>query len=555
MLDSQNMNQTDVLIVGAGPAGLAAAISAKTANANLDVVVLDKSHGPGHHNLSGAALEGESLHALLDAAKPDWRESDQAKKVLARKTEKDDVMFLYNRFAFNIHWKIKIARALKLNLGNMYHHGDYIVSISELTAWLCEIAKELGVEVLHGFSAADILYDAGTGRTTAVKLLDQGYDKHGEKQPNFLEGEEINAKMIVLAEGCDGLLSEKFVEKAALSREHRQLYSIGVKELIKVTDEQYAKFTDTRCVHALGYPIFIPPFGANMFGGGVMYPMGDNRIAVGMIVGLDFEYCDFNPQDALVLFKEHPFVKQYIEGGLVVEAGAKMIPEAGYYAIPRDPATESVGKGNVALVGDSAGLVNMIKIKGLHNAIESGRVAGHAAADNLDTPMGFSRAYTNLLNNSFVIDEMKSARNFRQAVGKFGTMIGLPVSVLGGLLPKFQVEADYEATKAKKYKLKPQRNFDKDTFTAVAATQHREEEPSHLTILDESVCVDKCLGKFGGPCITFCPAGVYETVHDEVKPANPSNCLHCKTCQRKCPYDNIRWTVPEGGGGPRYTAM
>lgn len=360
---------------------------------------------------------------------------------------------------------------------------------------------------------------------------------------------------MVIAEGCDGLLSEKFIESAQLTRQGHQLYSIGVKELISVSDEQYKKFGEGRVVHAMGYPLWTPVIGPAMFGGGIMYPMGNNHIAVGMIVGLDYQFSDFNPQDALTRFKEHKFVKQFIDGGTVTEAGAKMIPEGGLYAIPRCPETNTIGRSNVMLLGDSAGFVNMCKIKGLHNAIESGIAAAGAIAESLDAPNGLARIYTKLLEDSDVIKEMESAKNFRQTVAKFGNLQGMPLSVLGGLLPKFKIEPDYETLKTSKYRLKPSVKFDKDTFTAVAGTEHREEEPCHLLIGDETICSQTCLGKFGAPCITFCPAGVYESIQGQPKPANPSNCLHCKTCQRKCPYDNIRWTVPEPTGGPRYKTM
>jgi len=292
-----------------------------------------------------------------------------------------------------------------------------------------------------------------------------------------------------------------------------------------------------------------------MFGGGIMYPAGDNNIAVGMIVGADWKYHDFNPQDALTNFKNHKFVKQFIDGGIVLEAGAKMIPEGGYYAIPRDTQTGSIGKGNCVIVGDSAGFVNMLKIKGLHNAIDSGTVAAKAIAETSDRPRTIATRYTELIDRSNVAKEMKSARNFRQTIAKFGPLLGMSFSVLGGFLPKFKIEEDYKAMTAARYTLMPNQQLDKDTFTAMAATKHREEQPSHLKILDSNICVEKCTPRFNSPCITFCPAGVYETVHDEVKPANPSNCVHCKTCQRKCPFDNIRWTVPEGGGGPRYKRL
>jgi electron-transferring-flavoprotein dehydrogenase len=232
-----------------------------------------------------------------------------------------------------------------------------------------------------------------------------------------------------------------------------------------------------------------------------------------------------------------------------------MIPEGGYYAIPREPGSGAIGKGNCVILGDSAGFVNMLKIKGLHNAMESGMCAAEAIAERLGDGEDVARRYTDLVELSNIGREMRSARHFRQTVARFGPLVGMPLSVLGGLLPSYPVRADWKAMRVLRYRLKPEVDFDKDTFTAVAATEHREEQPSHLRILEPAVCQEKCTGRFGRPCITFCPAGVYETVGGEVKAANPSNCVHCKTCQRKCPYDNIRWTVPEGGGGPRYKRM
>jgi electron-transferring-flavoprotein dehydrogenase len=554
--NDKDYNKVQVLIVGAGPAGLSCAIQLKAQKPDIDVCVIEKAADLGNHNLSGAVLEAEPLHTLLDTAIPGWQDSESAKDVLANKVSRDNVMFfLGKKMSFNIFFAIKLAKIFGLGFGQMTHKGDYIVSISKLTKWMGQIAKWLGVEVLTGFAAEDIILDESTGMTKGVRLVDQGLDKEGEKQPNFVEGEIITAEVIVLAEGCDGLLTEKFIEKAGLKRQCPQLYSVAVKELIKVSSEQYSKFTSGHVVHAMGYPIWTPVLGPGMFGGGIMYPAGDNNIAVGMIIGADWKYCDFNPQDALTNFKNHKFVKQFIDGGIVLEAGAKMIPEGGYYAIPRDTQTGSIGKGNCIIVGDSAGFVNMFKIKGLHNAIESGVSAAKAIAETKDVPQATAARYTELIDRSNIAKEMKSAGNFRQTIAKFGPLLGMPISVFGGLLPKFKIEEDYKAMTAARYTLMPDRQFDKDTFTAMAATKHREEQPSHLKILDSNICATKCTPKFESPCITFCPAGVYETVHDEVKPANPSNCVHCKTCQRKCPFDNIRWTVPEGAGGPRYKRL
>lgn len=556
MSNNKDYNKVQVLIIGAGPAGLACAIQLKAQKPDTEVCVIEKAADLGNHNLSGAVLEAEPLHTLLDFAAAGWQDSEQAKDILAEKVNKDNVMFLLGkRMSFNIFFAIKLAKMFGLGFGQMIHKGDYIVSVSKLTKWMGQIAKELGVEVLTGFAAEDVIFNESANMVKGVKLVDQGLDKGGCEQPNFVEGEIISADFVVLAEGCDGLLTEKLVEKAGLQRQLPQLYSVGVKELIKVSSERYSKFTSNRVVHAMGYPIWTPVFGPGMFGGGIMYPAGSDSIAVGMIVGADWKYCDFNPQDALTNFKKHRFVKRFIDGGTVIEAGAKMIPEGGYYAVPRDAQTGSIGKGNCVIVGDSAGFVNMLKIKGLHNAIGSGILAAKAIAETHDSPQDAANKYTELIDRSDISKEMKSAKNFRQTVAKFGPLQGMPLSVFGTLLPKFDIEKDYRAMTAARYRLKPKQQFDKDTFTAMAATEHREEQPSHLEILDANICAEKCASKFDKPCITFCPAGVYETVQGEVKPANPSNCLHCKTCQRKCPFDNIRWTVPEGTGGPRYKRM
>jgi electron-transferring-flavoprotein dehydrogenase len=554
--NDKEYNKVSVLVVGAGPAGLATAIQLKIIRPQIDVCVIDKAADLGNHNLSGAVLEPQPLHTLFDSAVPGWQDTDAAKEVLANKIDKDNIMFFLGRkLAFNIFFAIRLSKIFRLGFGQMIHKGDYSVSISKLTKWMGQIAKNLGAEVLTGFAAEDVIFDEPSQRAIGVKLVDRGLDKEGHKQPNFLEGEIIHADFVVLAEGCDGLVTERFIEKTSLERKSPQLYSVGVKELIKVSSEQYNSFTSGRVVHAMGYPIWTPFIGPGMFGGGIIYAGATNHLSVGMIVGADWKYCNFNVQDALTNFKNHHFVKKFIEGGTVVEAGAKMIPEGGFYAIPRDPQTGSIGKGNVMILGDSAGFVNMLKIKGLHNAIDSGMQAAKAITETISTPELAASKYTKLIDRSNIAREMKSARNFRQTIARFGPLQGMPLSVLGGLLPKFETEYDYQAMTIARYRLKPGQEFDKDTFTAMAATEHREEQPSHLKILDSEVCRTKCTPVFNSPCITFCPAGVYETIHDQVKPANPSNCLHCKTCQRKCPFDNIRWSVPEGGGGPRYKRM
>jgi electron-transferring-flavoprotein dehydrogenase len=555
MAREKSENQVSVLVVGAGPAGLAAAVALKKARPQVDVCVIDKAAELGNHALSGAVLDAVPIRRLMDLTGVNWRDTDEARELLGRQVVRDEIRFLPGRsLSINLSPLVKLAKVLNLSVGQMVHQGDYIVSISKVTRWLGKIARGLGIEVLTGFAAAEIVMDEAKTKAVGVKLVERGLDKHGRPQPNHFPGELIEADVVILAEGCDGLLTEQFVAEAGLKRESSPLYSLGVKELIKVSDEQYKAFGDNRVIHAMGYPIWTPLLGPGLFGGGIVYSFGDNSLVVGMIVGLDWREKDFNPQDALTHFKNHRLIRRYIEGGKVIEAGAKMIPEGGFFAIPRDPATGTIGKGNVMIVGDSAGLVNMLKIKGLHNAIDSGIVAGQAAAQTLEAPLTAAPTYTTMLNESAVMKEMMGAKNFRQTIAHFGNTLGLPLSVFANLLPRYKVEPDYQAMDGRTYRYKGNKEFDKNTFIALAHTEHREEQPSHLLIRDPALCT-KCQERFGQPCVTFCPAGVYECVQGALQPANALNCLHCKTCQRKCPYDNIRWTVPEGGGGPRYKRM
>jgi len=554
MAIEKDYNKVTVLIVGGGPAGLSAAIQLKVLKPDIDVCVIEKAAGAGNHNLSGAVLEEQPLFTLLNSAAASWQKSEEGKEIFANKIEKDNVLFLAGqKTAISLYPALKIAQLLRLGFGQMIHKGDYSVSISKLTKFLFKIARELGVEILTGFAAEDIILN-DEHITEGIKLVDEGRDKEGNKQPNFLEGEVVKATYLILAEGCDGLVTEKFIEKAGLRREREQLFSVGAKEIIKVSSEQYKKFNAGRVVHAMGYPIWRPVIGPGMFGGGTIFAVETDHLAVGMIVGADWKYYNFNPQDALRLFKQHRSVKKFIDGGTVVEAGAKMIPEGGLHSIPRD-GNGYIGRCNCVIVGDSAGFVNMLKIKGLHNAIDSGIQAAKAIIESLSYPKQTAARYTAMINCSNIAREMESAKNFRQTVAKLGPLFGLPLSALGKALPKFKIEADYKAMTISQYRLKPNQNFDKDMFTALAATEHREDQPSHLTIMNRNTCARKCRPKFDSPCITFCPAGVYEMIDGQVKPANPSNCLHCKTCQRKCPFDNICWTAPEGGGGPRYKRM
>ncbi len=555
MSPEPDLSHASLLVVGAGPAGLAAAIAFRRARPDADVVVLDKAAGPGHHNLSGAVLETGPLHALLGLADPGWRDTEAATQVLGRRVEQDDVLYLPDAtHAISVRPALAAARALGLGFGGLLHDGDVIVSISRLTAWLSALATRIGVEVLHGFPVRDVILGED-GLARGVRIIDQGLDVERRPQPNHQAGETLGARVVVLAEGPLGFATEDFVRRAGLARENPPMFSVGIKEIVEVPEDRYAAFGDGRVVHALGWPLWIPVLGPDMFGGGILYSMGERRIAAGLIVGADWRYRDFVPQDAYARFKEHTFVRHFLEGGTVVEAGAKMIPEGGFHALPRDPATGAVGRGNVVIVGDAAGFVDVNRIKGLHNAIASGLAAGRAAAASIDAPGEVAPAYTRLLEEEGPMAAMRGARNVRQTVARLGSLVGLPLSAVTGVLPRIAVEPDHRAMTRDTYALKPDRPFDKDAFVAAGRVEHREGQPVHCEILDPTLCAGRCPDTFGRPCVAFCPAGVYEVIQGTMRPANPTNCVHCKTCQDKCPYDNLRWHPPEGGGGPRWEGM
>lgn len=552
-MNTTDYTRTDVLIVGAGPAGLAAAILLKTENPRLEVCIIEKAADTGNHNLSGAVLEMDALKRLLDNAIPGWETSREAEKVIGKPIDQDDILFfLGNSYSVNMVKALKLARAMQLDLGQMIHEGDYCVSVSELCHWLGNVARQKGVELYTGFSAEQISYSDGA--PVRVKLVDQGKGHNGEKQPNFVPGETLTADFVLLCEGSDGLLTESFIKQAGLKRNSPQLYSLGIKERIRVDNAQYRQFGTRRVVHAMGYPLYNPVTGPGMFGGGIIYSGDKNHLSVGVIVGVDWKYHDFSPQQALQLFKQHSFVKPFIADGKVVETGAKMIPEGGWHAIPRSEEGE-IGRHGVMILGDSAGFVNMHKIKGLHNAIESGMLAAQAILEHADEPQLAARTYTRLVDQGPIGAEMRRARNYRQLIARFGVLLGTTLDLGGRLWPRVRVEEDRRALKKAPYRYKPATSFDRDTFVALSGAEHREDQPGHVQIQNPSLCMDTCEQAYGLPCLTFCPASVYETINGQLKAANASNCLHCKCCQQKCPYDNVFWTVPEGSGGPRYRSM
>jgi electron-transferring-flavoprotein dehydrogenase len=523
------MNPIDVLIIGAGPAGLATAIRLKQAfnreRKDASVMVLDKAPFPGAHSLSGAVIEPDCLDELL----PGWRE--QKDSILSRMAvvERDEMWFLTSAKALRIP-SLLVPRG-------MHHKGDQLVSLAQLVEWLSQAAVREGVEVYTGLSAASLIWDGDIVR--GVKLVDQGLGKDRKPKANYLEGETVLAKVTVLADGPRGVLSQEYAAKTG-GRLNPQVYSVGIKQVFRLPKGNH--FGPNRAVHTLGFPNR-----PDVFGGGFFYSLGDDMLAAGLILGLDWKYADLNPQQEFEYWKTHPFVADLLKGAEVVAAGAKTIPEGGYYSLPK------LFSDGVLLVGDAAGFVNMEKIKGIHYAILSGMAAADAIMETL-FGHGSLEQYSVNLEARGVMSDMRHARNFRQ-VFQWGLFVGAPLSQVQWLWPgRISIGLDHAGTKPGamlRRSFKPA--VERATFAYLSNTMHREDEPSHLIIPDAELC-RRCEKEFGSPCTVFCPTEVYSRKGDAIN-ISATNCVHCGTCAVKCPLQNIIWTPPEGGEGPKYKMM
>ena len=538
----RDINEMDVLFVGAGPASLSGAIKLKQElglkGRDASVVVIEKAEMLGQHNLSGALFEADVLDELI----PDWRSREDpfVVRMLGNRVEKDETFILLGD-----------DRAVKLPgglmPGDMRHRGDYAISISQLVNWLGLVAKDLGVEIYTGFAAREVVIEDGSVR--GVKLGEKGLDKDGNRQTNYVPGETLRARVTVLGEGSLGQLAEQVVRIFGLDRgRNPKVHSVGAKEVIRLPDGN--AFGPNRALHTLGFPNR-----PDVFGGGTLYSMGDNTVAVAMILGLDWRYCDLSPQRELQIFKSHRLVRHLLEGGEVVAYGAKTIPEGGYYSLP-EPATDGA-----LIVGDDAGFTSVKKLKGLHYAIKSGIAAAGAIVNALDR-QDFSRealsTCTDLLERSFVMKDLRKARNYRQVfarAGRAGFYAGAPLSLAQQLLPlRLATRPDHEGMTREHLRRTYTGGIDRLTAVGLSGTAHREEQPSHISFLDDGQCA-LCKRDYGcHPCEFFCPAEVYR-FEDEKLILSPSNCVHCQTCRVKCPHQVIVWHVPEGGDGPRYKVM
>ncbi len=541
----------DVVIVGAGPAGLSAACrlmqQAQAAEQELTVCVVEKGSEVGAHILSGAVMETRALDELF----PDWKEQDAPLKT---PVTEDQVFMLKDA---NSAAKLPNAFVPK----TMHNDGNYIVSLGNVTRWLGERAEELGVEVFPGFAAAEVLYNED-GSVKGIATGDMGVTAAGEQGPNYMPGMELHAKYTIFSEGCRGHLGKQLIEKFALDKDSDpQHYGIGIKEL---WDIDPAKHKPGLVVHGSGWPL---SDGAS--GGFFLYHAEDNQVVVGLIIDLNYSNPYLSPFDEFQRMKHHPEIKQYLEGGKRVSYGARAITKGGFNTLPK------MTMPGALLIGCDAGTLNFSKIKGIHTAMKSGMLAAEAITDSLVAGdeggkdlSGFTDAYT----SSWLYDELYRARNFGPAMHKFGPYLGgafnyIDQNWFGGKIPVTlhdehkdheQLKPASECQEIQYPKPDGVLSFDKLSSVFLSNTNHEEDQPCHLQLKDASIPISQNLPKFAEPAQRYCPAGVYEVVEGDDGPQfqiNGQNCVHCKTCDIKDPAQNITWVVPEGAGGPNYPNM
>jgi len=538
----------DVVVVGAGPSGLATAIRlrqlAAAGGKEITVCVVEKGSEVGAHILSGAVIDPRALDELL----PGWKKDGAP---LNQPVTEDRFLFLTKESSRQLpSWMLPAC---------FKNHGNYIASLGNVCRWLGTQAEAAGVEIYPGFAAAEILY-TGDGRVRGVATGDMGIGKNGEKTARYTRGIELHAKYTIFAEGCRGNLGRQLEARYKL-REGRgpQVYGIGLKELWEVKPEHHVPGL---VVHSAGWPL-----DNHTYGGSFLYHMEANQVAVGFVVGLGYENPYLYPFEEFQRYKTHPAIRGFFEGGRRISYGARAIAAGGLQSLPK--LTFPGG----ALVGDDAGFLNASRIKGTHAAIKSGMLAAQAAFEALGAGREADElvAYPGAFEKSWLHEELHRARNFKPWMSKglyMGTlMVGIDQVVFGGKAPWTLAhhQADNEALKPKdrftpiEYP-KPDGvlTFDRLSSVFVSNTNHEEDQPSHLTLKDPRIPVEVNLAVYAGPETRYCPAGVYEFVTEGDTPRlqiNAQNCVHCKTCDIKDPTQNIVWVVPEGGGGPNYPNM
>ncbi len=534
----------DVVIVGAGPSGLAAAIRLKQlalgSGREISVCVIEKGSEVGAHILSGAVIDPRALSELI----PDWREKGAP---LVTPAEEDRFLFLTRDRAYRLPTPPQ-----------MHNSGNYIASLGSLVRWLGQQAESLGVEVYPGFAAAEVLYD-DSGSVVGVATGDQGIGRDGQPTANYQPGVELRAAYTLFAEGCRGSLSEELIARFGLRDERTpQTYGIGLKELWEVPPENHRPGL---VVHTVGWPL-----DTATYGGSFLYHLENRQVAVGFVVGLDYANPHLSPFEEFQRFKTHPSIRPTFEGGRRIAYGARALNEGGWQAIPK------LAFPGGALIGDSAGFLNVPKIKGSHTAMKSGMIAAEAVFAALEQKDGSAEltAYPEALRQSWIASELNRARNIRPAF-RWGLWAGMAYAAIDTYLLRgrapwtFRHHADHkclkpaaECPRIEYPKPDGKISFDRLSSVFISNTNHEENQPAHLRLRDPSVPVEINLAIYDGPENRFCPAGVYEFVTDGGRARlqiNAQNCVHCKTCDIKDPTQNIKWVVPEAGGGPNYPNM
>ena len=538
----------DVVIVGAGPAGLAAACRLKQVNADISVCVVEKGSEVGAHILSGAVLEPSALNELF----PDW----EAMGAPLHTPVSGDQIFVFTGAEKSI--KVPSLFAPK----TMHNHGNYVISLGKLCRWLAQQAENLGVEVFPGFSAAEVLY-GDNDEVLGIATGDMGIGHNGEQKASYMQGMELRAKYTLFSEGCRGHLGKQLIAKYALDAgKDPQHYGIGIKELWKIPAEQHQPGL---VVHSAGWPLDE----SKSLGGGFLYHLEDNQVALGLITNLSYSNPHVSPYDEFQRYKHHPEIKKHLEGGERLTYGARALLKGGLQSQPKMSFPGGL------LIGDDAGTLNFAKIKGSHTAMKSGMIAAETVAEALATDKHNTdlQEYAEAYKASWAYKELHMQRNFGPAQHKFGSILGsayafIDINIFNGLLPWTMRDkiADHETLKPASEcakidypKYDGVLSFDKASSVFMSNTNHEEDQPCHLVLADPDMPINKNLELYDEPAQRYCPAGVYEVLaNDDGSPRfqiNAQNCVHCKTCDIKEPSQNINWVTPEGAGGPNYPNM
>ena len=541
----------DVIFVGAGPASLSGALHLKRLISvipelkDLSIAVIEKAPNLGDQSLSGATFDPRALEELI----PDYMDRMPP---FGQKVQREGLSFLTKNHRLPLPFTPPV----------MSNKGKYLVSLSEFVRWLGKIAESEGVEVYHGEAVDELMFD-GKGAVSGIVIKGKGLDKEGNRKPNYVEPTSVSAKVVVLGEGARGHLTKRLIADKKLDEGATpQGYAVGLKELWEVREDRFHEGT---IYNTMGYPL-----GLDTFGGSFIYHVKDRLVSIGLVVGLDYKNPQLHPFECLQMLKKHPFVAHMLEGGRFIAYGAKTIAEGGWYAMPR-----SYGDGFL-IIGESGGILDAMKLKGIDHVMKSGMLAAETIKDALvadDFSERQLKVYDEKVKASWIRKDLRRARNFHQGFhnGIIPGMIhaGFQILTFGrGLIDRFKVKPDYECMKMlNKSSASPcgafqpdgTLTFDKLTCVFGSGTKHEEDQPCHIRIDDTSICNGRCREEYGNPCTRFCPANVFEMVEEEDGVErlhlNPSNCLHCKTCDIKDPYGIVTWVPPEGGGGPNYKGL